>query len=665
MMFTRKSLLAIRVAAASLALGGLITACQQTADMPQHVADSSNADATVHTSAPVAVLGTTQSRDITVPKFSDFAYVDGDTLLISSETQGIFNASKHEEGKKGEPQKILAGQFETLKAIGSNHIAALDAKANALTIFHWNGDALTPVTRIQDLGFKLDGFCFYDSAQDGSFYSFLLDGDGHVEQHLLAQTSNGNREFLMKPALVKRFFVGPENNNCLANAHTGKLYFNETTAGLWQYPASAEASLERELVRAIEPHGTLPEEFTEMVWVDEQNNVLAGLSEETGNVVVIPLNESSQVNVISLSDKNAELTRLKTHDNQLVTLDAASEQLLTLDHSVSKATVAPTSSVASVFASVQTDAVDAYGDAADDPAIWHNSQAPEASRILGTNKKLGLMVYDMQGNEQQRIENGHVNNVDLRYGYSLNGKIVDVAAASNRSNNAISIYSIDPASGHVAHAFDVPTALEDIYGLCMQHVGDEYSVWANDKDGTFVQYILKDDNAQLGRSFKLPSQPEGCVVDDAQKVLFAGEEDAGVWRLDMAKNDSQPQMIIPISEQLVADVEGLAIAHARNADEQDLLVISSQGDHSYVLAEMTPPYKLVGKFRVVLNPQSGIDGTAETDGIEVSTKNFGPGFEGGLMVIQDGYNLMPVQPQNFKYVSWDAVIEATDTRAEK
>jgi myo-inositol-hexaphosphate 3-phosphohydrolase len=34
------------------------------------------------------------------------------------------------------------------------------------------------------------------------------------------------------------------------------------------------------------------------------------------------------------------------------------------------------------------------GDAADDPAIWRNPADPAGARILGTNKKQGLLVYN-------------------------------------------------------------------------------------------------------------------------------------------------------------------------------------------------------------------------------------------------------------------------------
>jgi 3-phytase len=61
---------------------------------------------------------------------------------------------------------------------------------------------------------------------------------------------------------------------------------------------------------------------------------------------------------------------------------------------------------------------------------------------------------------------------------------------------------------------------------------------------------------------------------------------------------------------------------------------------------------------VVADPVRGIDGISETDGLEVTSRNLGPGFEHGAMIAQDGRNVMPVENQNYKYVPWEAIAGA-------
>jgi len=53
-----------------------------------------------------------------------------------------------------------------------------------------------------------------------------------------------------------------------------------------------------------------------------------------------------------------------------------------------------------------------------------------------------------------------------------------------------------------------------------------------------------------------------------------------------------------------------------------------------------------------------VDGTSETDGIEVILGDFGPQYPDGLTVVQDGDN--GNRTQNFKYVSWRKVLEALE-----
>ena len=57
-----------------------------------------------------------------------------------------------------------------------------------------------------------------------------------------------------------------------------------------------------------------------------------------------------------------------------------------------------------------------------------------------------------------------------------------------------------------------------------------------------------------------------------------------------------------------------------------------------------------GRFRI---GGGAIDGTSDTDGIELALGDFGPAYPQGLFVAQDGDNAPDTQ--NFKYVSWAKV----------
>ncbi len=310
----------------------------------------------------------------------------------------------------------------------------------------------------------------------------------------------------------------------------------------------------------------------------------------------------------------------------------------------------------------QTEPVARQGDAADDPAIWRNPADPAGARILGTNKKQGLLVYDLNGKQLQLLEVGRLNNVDVRQGVTVGARTLDVAVATQRDDNSVMLFTID-AGGKVAPAGAFATGLGDIYGMCLYRPTDGgLEAFINDKDGSFLQYRIEagaGGNGMAGklvRRFKVGSQPEGCVVDDRNERLFLGEEKRGVWTVSArADAPAKLSMIMPVGPQLVADVEGMGLYHGAKAS---YLVVSSQGDNSYLVLDAKAPYRVRGSFRVGYNLAAGIDGTSETDGLEVSSANFGGPYANGLLVIQDGYKRLPDGPQNFKYVAWDDVAKA-------
>ncbi|MET0320398.1 MAG: phytase [Duganella sp.] len=308
----------------------------------------------------------------------------------------------------------------------------------------------------------------------------------------------------------------------------------------------------------------------------------------------------------------------------------------------------------------QTAPVARTGDAADDPAIWVHPSDPNGARILGTNKKQGLLVYDLQGKQLQLLEVGRLNNVDVRQNVKLGHRTLDVAVATQRDDNSVIVFAID-AGGVVSTAGAFATGLKDIYGMCLYRPADGgVEAFVNDKDGTFLHYRIEAEGngvrGTLLRRFKVATQPEGCVVDDRNARLFLGEERRGVWTV-AASGDAPArlEMIMPVGPQLAADVEGMALYHG---ERQDYLVVSSQGDNSYLVLDARAPYRVRGSFRVGYNLAAGIDGTSETDGLEVSSANFGGPYGKGMLVIQDGYKRLPDGPQNFKYVAWDDVAKA-------
>ncbi len=317
----------------------------------------------------------------------------------------------------------------------------------------------------------------------------------------------------------------------------------------------------------------------------------------------------------------------------------------------------PTAEAPVIAASAETDPVDSSSDAADDPAIWRNAANPAASLVIGTDKQAGIHVYDLKGKRLSFTPAARLNNVDLRD--MGPGRVI--VAASDRADTAqahVALFILDTVARRLVPMGRYPVGAGEAYGMCL---------WTRARDKALFGFIvLKDgriDQVRIAlsgptprvetvRSMKLGTQAEGCVVDDRTGLLYVAEEDVGLWRF--AADPAAPGTATPIARvdgrTLVADAEGLALA-PRGA-KGGYLVVSSQGDNAYTLYRL-PGVIYAGRFRI---GGGAIDGTSDTDGIELALGDFGPAYPKGLFVAQDGDNAPDTQ--NFKYVNWAEVTKA-------
>lgn len=335
--------------------------------------------------------------------------------------------------------------------------------------------------------------------------------------------------------------------------------------------------------------------------------------------------------------------------------------LLTLGIAGACATVPPAITgdpAVSVTARAETPPVGtANEDAADDPAIWRNAANPAASLIVGTDKKGGLYVYDLKGAQKSFLPAPGMNNVDLVE--LAGGRILVVA--SDRADLATAhlfLAMLDPASGVLTPAGRIPVGAGEGYGICIAKPASpakDAVVFSAPKNGVIYATLVRPDGAGFtGITTKLAqvaTQPEGCIADPRTKTLYIGEEDVGIWAIDMGTG-AKRQVAAIDNKALVADVEGLAIAP--EGTDGGYLVASSQGDNAYAVFRL-PGVTSLGRFRIA---QGAFGSVEETDGIELDNRDFGPDFPKGLFIAQDGVNAP--RAQNFKYVRWDEVLAALE-----
>ncbi|MFI2651690.1 phytase [Micromonospora fulviviridis] len=383
----------------------------------------------------------------------------------------------------------------------------------------------------------------------------------------------------------------------------------------------------------------------------------------------------------------------------------------------------------------------------DDPAIWVHPADSRNSLVIVTAKEGGLRVYDMRSRELQSLPateaprvdtaTGRYNNVDIAYGVSLAGRQADVAVVSDRYNDQLRFFVIDPAGAAARTPLAEVTATDQrfLFNLDRQAVDEErtaygLAVWQPRPGETYAIVTQEGRTAiatarvveiggklgytdiqrlDLPSTFRLPDgttwvpceepgvlpQLEGVAVDQASGMLYAAQEDVGLWRLQLPLGPaSQPKLIDRVKDfgihavydseteecqpvdpnakgnggnLLTADAEGVDLYYGPGST--GYVLVSSQGDDTFAVYERQGANQAVGSFRV-----TGVDGADDingSDGLAVTNRPVGD-YRQGLLVTHDEPETGPDvdgerDATNFSYVSWDDIARAmsltVDTRA--
>lgn len=533
---------------------------------------------------------------------------------------------------------------------------------------------------------ELTGLCLYRSPATGKTYAFAATDPGQLQQWELSPQGGA-----VRGRLVRNIAVGAGVGYCVADDAERVIYVADESIGIWRIAAEPEADLaDRSLVAMTAPRGQLGEEVKGLALRHGATaTYLLAADEDAAAVHVYELPEGTRVGQFTLAgvedpkfeslwagfapaprDAGAVLVPDEGGGAafRLLNWDAIAAALkLTADAARDPRSPTPIT-VHTVEPVVETEQVEDYGDAADDPAIWIHPTDPERSLVIGSQKKRGIEVYDLSGKRLQVLAVGRTNNVDLRQNVSLGGKRRDIVAGSNRDDRTLTLYEIDPVTRRLTDvaAAPIPTGMRDPYGLCMYHSAESGKLYAfinNPDAGEFRQWEIQASGAKLTgklvREFTVGTQAEGCAADDENGALYIAEEDVGVWRYAAEPDgDAGRRQVDSTAPQgrLKADVEGIGIF--RGKDGAGYLVVSNQGADNYALYRREGDNAFVGFFSIVANDELGIDGASETDGLDVTSAPLGGQFPHGMLVVQDGRNITPVERQNFKLVPWERIAAA-------
>lgn len=321
-------------------------------------------------------------------------------------------------------------------------------------------------------------------------------------------------------------------------------------------------------------------------------------------------------------------------------------------------------SVNSVTVSPAASTVGSPGGEAEDAAIWVHPTDPARSVVIGAYRAGWVMVWNMQGVELQRIDQGTtVKYVDVRYNVQMGAETVDVAAANLRDAGQAAVFKINP---HYTGAdVLIPIASRESLNNRIQKNSWCFTLYKRPFDGALFLFESPKNNVRI-RQYRIrddgnggviidPFERElnyfgdtadGMVADDESGFLYVSEGNEGFHKYFLdAEKGSDPIAFIPTFDALAPENEGMALYGCNDGD--GYIFLSSKGSSSIKIYERNGENRLIKNF-LPLNAEGA---AIQTVGFDVTPVAILPNYPSGLLVAHDA------KGRTFHLYDWGRIAE--------
>lgn len=269
----------------------------------------------------------------------------------------------------------------------------------------------------------------------------------------------------------------------------------------------------------------------------------------------------------------------------------------------------------------------------DDVCIWVHPDDRSLSTFIASDKYAGkLFVYDLSGALLQSVDlPGMPGNIDVRYGFPLDGELADIVAYNDRDNDKVVVHKMDPSTRRLTRVDNDSIDSGPNYGLTLYHssVDGRFYAFTSSESGAIRQLRLSEAAGKVTgtqvRAWSLGSITEGCVADDETGLVYFAQEDVAIWQIGAEPDDpTSGTSVARVGDAsgLKDDIEGITIYYAANGN--GYLIASSQGNSTFKVYQRAAPHAFVTSFSV--------SGVGSTDGVDVTNVALGPGFPLGVFV---------------------------------
>lgn len=304
---------------------------------------------------------------------------------------------------------------------------------------------------------------------------------------------------------------------------------------------------------------------------------------------------------------------------------------------------------------------------ADDPAIWVNSRNPAQSLILATDKGGSLYVFGLDGKIRQRITGLRgPNNVDVEYGFVLQGRRVDIAVVTEADARRLRVYEISAEDGKLRDVSGDNLGVFRTGGQGAKPMGigiyrrpRDRAIFAivsrskGPKQNYMGQYRLSDDGTgrvkaeevrKFGR-FSGKGTIEAVAVDDEAGYVYYGDEEAGIRKYfaDPDKPGADKELAFFGEADFLKDREGIAV-YCLDGLAGYIICSDQTLDSRYLIYQRKGTDRDPHDHSELLKVVCG--GAEYTDGLDATSKSLGPRFPNGILVVMNN------RERNFLVYDW-------------
>jgi len=299
----------------------------------------------------------------------------------------------------------------------------------------------------------------------------------------------------------------------------------------------------------------------------------------------------------------------------------------------------------------------------DDPAIWINPTDPAKSLIVGTDKgdsTGGLWVFDLEGkiDSSKCVFNmKRPNNVDIEYGFNLNGTPTDISVCTERGRDMIRVFSLPemkPIDNGGIPVFQTETQREPM-GIALYKDPKNSEIYAfisrkQGPDGSYLwQYLLSSlpdgtvtgiEVRRLGM-FKGMKEIESIAVDDELGYVYYSDEGSGIRQYYAHPDSSGTELSHFGTTGFAEDHEGISIYPTTKGNGY-ILVSDQQANRFRIFKrESTKSNPFEHPLVKIVNVTA-----MESDGSEITAIPLNSTFQNGLFVAMS-------TDKTFHYYRWE------------